>query len=287
MWSARLPHARQIHRRPGRVLDMKMETSLKPQDKKTIAIVLYLAVVVLFGWYMIRPAAMKFVEMDDKIRSAELTKQEYRMKRLQLGTAEILYNRAVTDITASTKNFYDVMDNSKIEKMGTAYILKFGLTPVDFTVNLRDGSYVKEAPYAYSGIKEEKADSSSSTETPDVDTSTTVKDASAMATLDVKSLQVFYAQAIAGVKSTEPSEVECAKISIVVQGTQERCQTMIDDITKNPSIRVTGFSWADAKEVWSVDEKGNKTLMNPDYKELKLDLNFYMTEKPHFEKSEG
>ena len=288
MWSARLLPVRQIHRRPGRVLDMKMDTTLKPQDKKTIAIVLYLAVVALFGWYMIRPAAMKFVEMDDKIRSAELTKQEYRMKRLQLGTAEVLYNRAVTDITASTKNFYDVMDNSKIEKMGTAYILRFGLTPVDFTVDLRDGSYVKEAPYAYSDIKEEKVDtSSSSSETPEVDTSKTVKDPSAMASLDVKSLQVFYTTAIAGVKSTEPSEVECAKISIVVQGTQERCQSMIDDITKNPSIRVTGFSWADAKEVWSVDEKGNKTLMNPDYKELKLDLNFYMTEKPHFEKSEG
>ena len=266
---------------------MKMETSLKPQDKKTIAVVLYIAVVVLFGWYMIRPAAMKFVEMDDKIRSAELTKQEYRMKRLQLGSAEVLYNRAVTDITGSTKNFYDVMDNSKIEKMGTAYILRFGLTPVDFTVNIRDGSYVKEEPYAYSGIKEEKADSSSASETPEVDTSATVKDPSAMASLDVKSLQAFYSTAIAGVKSTEPSEVECAKISIVVQGTQERFQSMIDDITKNPSIRVTGFSWADAKEIWSVDEKGNKTLMNPDYKELKLDLNFYMTEKPHFEKSEG
>jgi len=269
----------------GRVLNMKFDSTLKPQDKKTIAIVLYLAVVLLFSWYMIRPAAMKFIEMDDKIRTAEATKQEYKMKSLQLGTAEVLYNRAVTDIDASTKKFYDVMDNSKIEKMGTAYVLRFGLTPVDFTVDIRDGSYVIENPYLYALILQPQVDTTS--ETPEVDTSTTVKDPSALAALDVKSLQAFYTQAIAGVKSTEPSEVQCAKISMVIQGTQEKCQALIDDITKNPSIRVTGFSWTDAKEVWSEDEKGNKTLMNPDYKELKINLNFYMTEKPHFEKSEG
>ena len=266
---------------------MKFDSTLKPQDKKTIAVVLYLAVVLLFCWYMIRPAAMKFFEMDDKIRTAEATKQEYRMKSLQLGTAEVLYNRAVTDIDASTKKFYDVMDNSQIEKMGTAYILRFGLTPVDFTVDIRDGSYVTEVPYIYSKIKQPEAADTSSEEKTEVDTTVNIKDPSALAALDVKSLQAYYTQAVAGVKTTEPSEVQCAKISLVIQGTQDKCQALIDDITKNPSIRVTGFSWADAKEVWSEDEKGNKTLMNPDYKELKLNLNFFMTEKPHFEKSEG
>ena len=259
---------------------MKFESTLKPQDKRTIAIVVYLAVVVLFSWSMIRPAALRFVELEDKIRTAEATKQEYRMKSLQLGTAEVLYNKAVTDIDNSTKKFYDVMDNSKIEKMGTAYILRFGLTPVDFIVDIRDGSFVVEAPYPYADIKAPKI----IPETPEVDTSATVNDPTALATLDVKSLQAYYTQAIHGVKTTEPSEVQCAKVTIVVQGTQEKCQRLIDDITKNPSIRVTGFTWSDAKEVWLEDDKGNKTLMNPDCKELKINLNFFMTEKPNFEK---
>ena len=81
--------------------------------------------------------------------------------------------------------------------------------------------------------------------------------------------------------------MQCAKITIVVQGTQEKCQKLIDDITKNPSIRVNGFYWSDAKEIWAEDEKGNKTLMNPDYKELRVSLRFYMTEKPNFDKQEG
>ena len=261
---------------------MKFDASLKPQDKRTIGIVFYVAIVALFSWYMIRPAAMKTIELDDKIKTAQTTKQEYKMKSLQLGTAEILYNKAVTDITASTKDFYDILDNSKIEKMGTSYILGYGLTPVDFKVDLRDGSYVSESPYKFSKIKKKKAVS-----TPEIDTTTTVKDKTAMSALDVKSLQTYYAQAIAGVTTTVPAEIQRAKISIVVQGPQDKCQSLINNITKKPSIRVTGFSWSDAKEVWVKDEKGNKTLMNPDYKELKMDLNFYMTEKPNFENNEA
>lgn len=262
---------------------MKFDSTLKPQDKRTIAIVLYIGVVVLFSWYMIRPAAMKFVELDDKIRTAEATKQEYKMKTIQLGNAEILYNKAVTDITASTKNFYDVMDNSKIEKMGTSYVLGFGLTPVDFSVDLRDGSFVLEDPYAYANIKKREAPET----TPEPTKKPDLNDPTSIAALDVKSLQAYYTQAIAGVTTTEPSEVQGAKISIVVQGTQEKCQALIDDIVKKPSIRVTGFIWTDAKEIWSEDEKGNKILLNPDYKELRVDMYFYMTEKPNFDMNEA
>lgn len=272
---------------------MKVDTTLRPQDKRTIAIVVYIAIVALFGWYMIRPAAMQFLELDDKIRAAEALKSENKMKTLQLGVAEALYDKAVTDINDSTKVFYDVMDNSKIEKMGTSYILSLGLTPVDFAVDIRDGSYILEDPYAYSDVKKIQAAKEKVTETATpvptkkAGAAVTVKNKNAMTALDVKSLQTFYNQAVNGVTTTEPSEVQCAKITIVVQGPQTRCQRLIDNISKNSSIRITGFEWSDAKEIWVQDEKGNKTLTNPEYKELRLNLNFYMTVKPQFEKKEG
>lgn len=264
---------------------MKFDTTLRPQDKRTIAIVVYIGIVVLFSWYMIRPAAMKLGELDDRIRTAEAAKQEYRMKSMQIGSAEVLYNKAVTDINDSTVKFYDVMDNSKIEKMGTSYILGFGLTPVDFMVDIRDGSFVNEVPYLYSNIKINTAkkstdDSSDKSTKKKID----LKDPAYLASLDVKSLQAYYSQAIADARTTESAEVQCANITIVVQGTQDKCQKLIDDITKKPSIRVTGFYWTDAKEIWVEDEKGNKTLMNPDYKELRVSLHFYMAEKPDFNK---
>ena len=263
---------------------MKFDSSLKPQDKKTIAIVLYAAIVLLFCWYMIRPAWLKISELDDKIKEATTTQQENRMKSINLGTAEVLYDKAVTDITASTEDFYDVMDNSEIEKMGTEYILNFGLTPVNFNINLRDGSYVSEAPYKYAEI-----DGNSSVPVSVVDTSdvTGTTDTTTIGGIDVQSLQVFYTNAVTGVASTESSEVECARITLVVRGSQKQCQAMIDDLTHNPSIRVTSFSWSSPEEIWVVDADGNKTLVNASDRELCITLNFYMTDKPQFETEEG
>lgn len=267
---------------------MKFDSSLRPQDKKTIAIVLYVAVVILFGWYMIRPAWLKLSELDDKIEQANLTKQEYTMKSINLGTAEVLYEKAVTDIENSTGIFYDVKDNSEIEKMGTEYVLKCGLTPVDFTIDLRDGSAIAEVPYQYSDITV-----SSSVTEPTVTTTTTTDTAipatgsAAFTGIDVQSLQSFYSNAIIGVDSTTPSEVQCARITMVVRGSQSKCQAMIDDLSHNPSIRVTGFAWTSPKEIWIEDEDGNKTLVNAGEMELTISLNFYMTDKPHFEHEEG
>lgn len=266
---------------------MKLDTNLKPQDKRTIAIVLYIAIVVLFSWYMIRPAILKTVELDDKIKAAEITKQENKMKKMQLSSAEILYNKAVTDINTSTKDFYDVMDNSQIEKMGTKYILGYGLTPVNFVVDIRDGSYIVEAPYKFANLKKAKVTATPVPTKKATSKKQTTKSATSMSALDVKSLQAYYNQAIAEVTTTKPAEVQCARIKIVIQGPQEKCQKLIDDILKKPSIRVTGFAWHDVKEVWGEDEKGEKILMNADYKELTLNLYFYMTAKPDFDKQEG
>ena len=266
---------------------MKFDTNLKPQDKRTIGIVVFVAIVALFCWYLIRPAWIRLGDLDDKIKQAELTRQENRLKTINLASAEVLYDSSVKAITEGTTDFYDVMDNSEIEKMGTAYILKHGLTPVDFTIDLRDGSAVAEVPYQYSGIKapsdseSNKTSTSMATPTPKP-AGKTVKNPATSA-LDVQSLQVYYNEAVNGVKSTTAAEIQCAKITIVVQGTRGRCQGMIDQLTKNPSIRVRGFSWSDAEPVYTVDKDGNKTLVNADCKELRIDLNFYMADKPHFE----
>ena len=274
---------------------MKLETNLRPQDKRTIAIVLYVALVVLFCWYLIRPAWINLGELDDKIMQAEETKQEYRMKTINLASAEVLYDSAVKDITDSTKDFYDIMDNSEIEKMGTTYILRYGLSPLDFSIDLRDGSSFAESPYQYSGLKapsksKSKDASANTTATPvptDTDPKISTPLNTTMKSTDVQSLQVYYNESVNGVDSTIPAEVQCASITIVVQGAKDKCQAIIDDLTKNPSIRVRGFSWRDPAPIYTIDDDGNKTLVNGNSKELKLDLNFYMSDKPKFEDKEG
>ena len=90
--------------RGGRLI-MKFETNLRPQDKRTIAIVVYVAIVALFCWYLIRPAWIKIGDLDDKIKQAEVLKQENRLKTINLSSAEVLYDSAVKDITNSSTGF--------------------------------------------------------------------------------------------------------------------------------------------------------------------------------------
>ena len=71
--------------------------------------------------------------------------------------------------------------------------------------------------------------------------------------------------------------------AIVILGNSTLEQSLIDDITKNPSVRVTGFSWSDATPVTVTNEDGTTTVVNLGDKQLTLDLNFYMSDKPDFE----
>ena len=50
-------------------------------------------------------------------------------------------------------------------------------------------------------------------------------------------------------------------------------------IKKGDLLGVTGRLHVTLNE----DKDGNKTLVNADCKELRIDLNFYMADKPHFE----
>lgn len=268
---------------------MKFETNLSRQDKRTIAIVLYLAIVALFAWYMIRPAWVKLGTLDDQIATAQAQKDLNRTKIMNLVSAESLYDKAVNDITESTSYFYDVMDNSEIEKLVTEYILDYGLTPVDFSIDLRDGvTYVSESPYAYSDVQAPSS-RSTPTPTPTPEATPTGRAGSNSSTpavasvADVQSLLTTYSNAVSNCNSTTYSEVQCAKISIVILGNSTLEQSLIDDITKNPSVRVTGFSWSDATPVTVTNEDGTTTVVNLGDKQLTLDLNFYMSDKPDFE----
>lgn len=268
---------------------MKFETNLNRQDKRTIAIVLYLALVALFTWYLIRPAWVKLGTLDDQIATAQAQKDLNRTRIMNLVSAESLYDKAVNDITESTSYFYDVMDNSEIEKLVTEYILDYGLTPVDFSIDLRDGvTYVSESPYAYSNVQAPSSQSTP-TPTPTPEATPTGRAGSNSSTstianaMDVQSLLTTYSNAVSNCNSTTYSEVQCARVSIVILGNGTIEQSLIDDITKNPSVRVTGFSWSDATPVTVTNEDGTTTVVNLGDKQLTLDFNFYMSDKPDFE----
>jgi hypothetical protein len=119
---------------------------------------------------------------------------------------------------------------------------------------------VAEIPYQYSEAminQTERAYVPTPTPTPVVTQAADSSDsgsesqslsASATATM-VDSLFVPYQDARIKATSTETSGVECARITIVVNGSAEACQAMIDDLCTKPALRITGFEWDDVDYV--------------------------------------
>lgn len=261
---------------------MKMETNLNAGDKLKIGIVLFVGMIALFGWYVIKPLCTSIVDLDDKIYAAQQTKQLYYYKVTNLGSAEVVYKKCLTELIDSTKKYYKFKNSSEIDKMATSYILGFGLSPVDLKITMPDGN-VNEAPYKYSVLPERQA---APVQAPAVSPTANKnkKGNSTASFVNPESLMNTYLRSRLNEDDTTRSDVKCVPITIVVSGDAAKGQKMLDDLCTKPSLRLTGFSWSDTNPVRVQHEDGTYEMVDSGIKILKVDLNFYMAEYPEFEK---
>ena len=244
---------------------MALQTNLNNKDKKTIAWVLFGALIFVIAWFLIRPTVSAITTTGDKIEQAEATRTDYQNKIMYLTSAEALYGKAVTDLNESTADFYPVMDSSEIDRMVTSYVLNKGLFAESLNIKMPGGS-VEERPYAYSKITSSHSSSS------------------AAANNGAETLLAPYDSARNNTNSTSSSGVQCVGLSITMTGSQAACQAMIDDLCTKPAVRITGFTWEKLDPV----ERLNPTTGMYEYVDsgkvrLKLDVNLYMADFADYE----
>lgn len=266
---------------------MKFESNLNDKDKKTIALVLGAAVVFMFCWFGIRPAVNDILELDGDIDTARLTQTEYKNKIINLSSAEVVFNKAVTDLTSSTEDYYPIMQSSDIDRMMTSYVLGFGLYPESMNITMPTDTVV-EAPYAYSDIQLPSVIAAPTPTPAPVATTTPAAanngDASTQVPEQVDSLFVPYNNARSSTVSTASSGVYCVSLSYTVTGTPEDCQALIDDLSVKPSIRLTGFEWSQLDPVAVLDEEeGTIEYVESDMVRLRVDFNLYMSDIADYE----
>ena len=75
---------------------------------------------------------------------------------------------------------------------------------------------------------------------------------------------------------TAGSGILCVKLSIVVEGDKEAEQAIIDDLTHNPSVRVTGFNWVKLDPQTFILEDGSVFIVDSELTQLHLSVNLYM-----------
>ena len=66
---------------------------------------------------------------------------------------------------------------------------------------------------------------------------------------------------------------------VTVEEVKREIQAIIDDLTHNPSVRVTGFSWIKLDPVTFVLEDGSVLVVESDLTQLQISVNLYMKDK--------
>lgn len=247
---------------------MAMQTNLNSKDKKTIAIVLFAALIFAIAWFLIKPTVSSIMTTEDKIKQAELTQTDYKNKIMYLSSAEFLYGKAVNDLNDSTEDFYEVMDSSEIDRMVTSYVLESGLFSESLKIKMPNGS-VEERPYTFSQITGKQASSNTDSDTSSIGGDT---------------LLAPYNNARNKANSTTSSGVQCVSLSLSVKGTPAACQAMIDDLCSKPAVRITGFEWETLDPVERFNEKtGTYEYVDSGKIRLHIDVNLYMADVADYE----
>ncbi|MCR5527979.1 MAG: hypothetical protein K6F49_02050 [Saccharofermentans sp.] len=265
---------------------MKFESNLNDKDKKTIALVLGAAVVFLFCWFGIRPTVNDILELDGDIDTASLKQTEYKNKIINLSSAETIFGRAVTDLSDSTEEYYPMMQSSDIDRMMTSYVLEFGLYPESMNITMPVEPVV-EAPYVYSDIEQvtvTPAPLPTATPTPAANsTGSGNNESSTYMPEQIDSLFVPYNDARTNAVSTASSGIYCVTLSYTVTGSEEACQSLIDDLSVKPSIRLTGFEWQEVDQIAEEQEDGTVIYVDSENVRLRVDFNLYMTDIADYE----
>ena len=248
---------------------MAMQTNLNKKDKMTIAVVLFAGLAFMIVWFLIRPTITSIMNTNDTIEQAEITRDEYKNKIIFLSSAEALYGKAVDDLNESTKDYYEIMDSSEIDRMVTSYVLKSGLFAESLIINMPSDN-VEETPYAYATNVNTSYDDS--------------EDALVSNTGGTDTLLVPYNTARRNKNSTQSSGVKCVGLTLVVTGSRKTCQAFIDDIASKPAVRITGFEWEPVNMVEQLDPvTGTIKLVDPGVVKLRIDVNLYMADVADYE----
>lgn len=197
-----------------------MNIVVTERDKKLLRLVACLAIIVIFGMYLIRPAIANHETLQNEYDAAEQKQQEYQTQIDTLATIDdiIAQNEAALD-TASEKYYKGNLETRQMDDIITGIALKNGLFPQSLTLT-------EAAPGAVSAYLAEQEDSSADTSS---DTESADSSGDTPATL-VQPVNCVY--------------IGTATIS--AQGAVTQWLNFLDEVeNRYKGLRVTSFSIAD------------------------------------------
>ena len=270
-----------------------MNTStLTQRDKKLLYALIFIVIIFIFVWCLIRPLYKGIAANGEDIEVASALKSTNESKIVALSNAETTSKKFEQDLTDHTKDYYDLMDSSQIDKLVTTYVLNKGLISRSLLISM-PSDYVSEQPYAHSDIF--KGETESESETTDVSATTLPEEK------EKKRINVFfdtilgyitgsqleqvamisspvevYSDAKSGVIETQSSGLYCVELELLMEGNEKNLQKVIDDLSTNPAVRITGFNWITLDPITYLQEDGTVLVYENANKQLLVRVNLYM-----------
>jgi len=272
-------------------------STLSQRDKKLLYALIIIVVIFVFVWCLIRPLYKGIAKNGELLEVASTLESSNRSRVDSLSGAQSTAAKFEQDLSSYTAGYYDNMDSSEIDKLVTTYILKNGLTSRSLTIYMPD-EYVNEDPYIYSAlypsdvvtdedtdsdsdepivIEEEKEKKRSGYFFDAVSSFLTGKRIEKMALLSSPIEE--YSGSMSEVSSTESSGIYCVKLEILMEGKEEALQGVIDDLSKNPAVRISGFYWIKLDPITYLQEDGTVLVYENANKQLMMRVNLYMKDK--------
>ncbi|WP_337764042.1 type II secretion system protein GspM, partial [Butyricicoccus sp.] len=112
-----------------------MNIVVTERDKKLLRLVACLAIIVIFGMYLIRPAMKNHETLQNEYDAAEQKQQEYQTQIATLATIDdiIAQNEAALN-TASEKYYKGDLETRQMDDIITGIALENGLFPQSLTL---------------------------------------------------------------------------------------------------------------------------------------------------------
>lgn len=208
-----------------------MNIVVTERDKRLLRLVACLAILAIFGQYMIRPAITRREILQDEYDTAEQKQQEYQMQIATLATIDeiIAQNQAALD-TASEQYYKGNLETRQMDDIITGIALENGLFPQ--TLTLTEAAPGSVAAYLADETQTDapaaSADSTDASGTDSTDASGTDIDSAAVA-------------------AYEPANyIYLGTATISAQGEVTQWLNFLDEVhRKYKGLRVTNFSITD------------------------------------------
>ena len=263
-----------------------MTTAITARDKKLLYMLGIIVIVALFYIIGIRPINRKITAINKDIDDEQVEHDTIKMKLYQLDLIEDFKVNAENMVEEMSSRYYEMMSSAEADKFITNKALSYNLKVNNLSIQTGKEPV---SVLAYSNSEawklQEQAIEAAEMDTEllsddDIYSEKTDKDNAADKSIndnmvDIDQLASINLEGgIYNVSNTLPADVYATTMVIDVYGARDKTQAFLDDLIKNPALRVTSYQWTDmttlpyqyvdGELVQIEQESGNRLVINVD-----------------------